>query len=55
MKGHAAMNRIYRLVWSVVRGAWLAVAECARGRGKAGRRVLPLILCLLACVAQAAP
>ncbi len=42
MKRHGAMNRIYRLVWSAVRGAWLAVAEIARGRGKAGkRRLLP--------------
>ncbi len=36
MFAHASMNRIYRLVWSEVLGAWVAVAENARGRGKHG-------------------
>ena len=31
------MNRIYRLVWSQLRRAWIPVAETARGRGKSGR------------------
>src|ERR1700677_2694745 len=37
MNHHASMNRIYRLVWSEVRSAWVPVAETARGRGKSGR------------------
>jgi len=37
MNRHASMNRIYRLVWSQVRSAWVPVAETARGRGKSGR------------------
>jgi filamentous hemagglutinin family protein len=37
MNAHASMNRIYRLVWSQVRGTWIPVAETARGRGKGGR------------------
>ncbi len=36
MNRHASMNRIYRLVWSQVRSAWVPVAETARGRGKSG-------------------
>ena len=31
------MNQIYRLVFNHVAGAWQAVNECARGRGKGGR------------------
>ncbi len=38
MSAHASMNRIYRLIWSEVLGAWVAVAENARGRGKGGGR-----------------
>ncbi|MFG6485545.1 YDG domain-containing protein [Roseateles sp. BYS78W] len=37
MHEHASMNRIFRLVWSVAQGCWVAVHERARGRGKAGR------------------
>jgi filamentous hemagglutinin family protein len=36
MKEHASMNRIYRLVWNTALGLWVAVAENAKGRGKAG-------------------
>jgi filamentous hemagglutinin family protein len=31
------MNRVYRLIWSQIRSAWIPVAETARGRGKSGR------------------
>ncbi len=34
MKRHGAMNRIFRLVWSEVSQAWVAVPEVSRGRGK---------------------
>src|SRR5580698_8405370 len=37
MNDHASMNRIYRLIFSEVRSAWVPVAETARGRGKSGR------------------
>ena len=37
MNPHASMNRIYRLVWSEVRGAWVAVAEITKVRGKSRR------------------
>src|SRR3984885_14201956 len=37
MNHHASMNRIYRLIWSEVRSAWVPVAETARGRGKTRR------------------
>jgi filamentous hemagglutinin family protein len=37
MNRHASMNRIYRLIFSQVRNAWVPVAETARGRGKSGR------------------
>ena len=36
MNRHASMNRIYRLVWSQVRGTWVPVAETARGGCKSG-------------------
>jgi hypothetical protein len=34
MKRHGAMNRIFRLVWSQVNQAWVAVPEVSRGQGK---------------------
>ena len=47
------MNRgIHRLVFNEQRGAWMAVAECARGRGKGGaRRRAAAVAALLAAVA----
>lgn len=38
MKNHATLNRIYRLVWSLVNQCWVAVAETAKGQGKAATR-----------------
>ncbi|MET3132057.1 filamentous hemagglutinin family protein [Oxalobacteraceae bacterium GrIS 1.11] len=60
MSAHATMNRIYRLIWSELLGAWVAVAEHARGRGKGGRRALlapafATLSVLSAMAAQAAP
>ena len=50
------MNRVYRLVWSKVASAWIAVAESARGRGKgASRKLLAAAILLVASTAQAAP
>jgi filamentous hemagglutinin family protein len=67
MNHHGSMNRFFRLVWSQVRGAWVPVAENAKGRGKSGRSRVGLaanalvtaawssVLSLSAILAQAAP
>lgn len=56
MPRHASLNRIYRLVWSSLYNAWIAVAENVRGRGKTGRLKLASAAFLLcAAQAQAAP
>jgi filamentous hemagglutinin family protein len=34
MKRNGAMNRIFRLVWSQVNQAWVAIPEVSRGQGK---------------------
>jgi hypothetical protein len=34
------MNRIYRLIWNQALGAFIPVAETARGRSKGTRRAL---------------
>jgi filamentous hemagglutinin family protein len=36
MNSHASINRIYRLVWNAAASLWVAVAENARGGGRAG-------------------
>ena len=56
MSRHASLNRLYRLVWSSLHHAWIAVAENARGRGKTGRlKLAGAALLLCAAQAQAAP
>src|SRR3984957_18257495 len=63
MNHHASMNRIYRLIWSEVRSAWVPVAETARGHGKSRRArskasrnlVAAAISLALAPLAHAAP
>ena len=40
MKSNGSMNRVYRLVWSDVLCAWVAVSEMSRGRGKGASRKL---------------
>ncbi|MDC8757835.1 GLUG motif-containing protein [Janthinobacterium fluminis] len=57
MQRHGSMNHIYRLVWSHVLNAWVAVAETTRGRGKGTRRKLAALaaLALAAPAAWAAP
>jgi filamentous hemagglutinin family protein len=63
MNHHASMNRIYRLIWSEVRSAWVPVAETARGRGISGRArskasrnlVAAAISLALTALAHAAP
>jgi filamentous hemagglutinin family protein len=55
MKNHAALNRIYRLVWSRVNNCWVAVAETAKGKGKSKtqRKLAALIVALLPAMAWA--
>jgi large exoprotein involved in heme utilization and adhesion len=56
MNRHASMNRTYRLIWSEALGAFVPVAETARGRGKSSRRALSAAtLSLTAALAQANP
>jgi filamentous hemagglutinin family protein len=57
MKRHASMNRVYRLLWSETSGAWIAVAETARSRGKSAcsRRLLAASLLLVGPLTYAAP
>ncbi|HYR24758.1 MAG TPA: filamentous hemagglutinin N-terminal domain-containing protein, partial [Aquabacterium sp.] len=56
MTRHASMNRAYRLVWNQALNLWTPVAECARGRGKAGRALaVPAALALSASLLHAAP
>ncbi|NNM82707.1 MAG: hypothetical protein HKL98_08935, partial [Burkholderiales bacterium] len=31
MKGHGSLNRVYRVIWSHVLNAWVAVSEIAKG------------------------
>ncbi|NDP59739.1 MAG: filamentous hemagglutinin N-terminal domain-containing protein, partial [Oxalobacteraceae bacterium] len=50
------MNHIYRIIWSQVTNAWVAVAESSRGRGKgSSRKLAAAALSLTASFAQAAP
>jgi filamentous hemagglutinin family protein len=57
MHRHASLNRIFRLVWSHVHQAWVAVSETSRGRGKSASRKLLLAAAALAAaqLAQAGP
>ncbi|WP_079204595.1 YDG domain-containing protein [Pseudomonas sp. CC6-YY-74] len=56
MKGRGSLNHLYRLVWSQVLGAWIAVAETTKGRGKgASRKLLVAVVGLSSALAQAAP
>ena len=50
------MNHIYRIIWSQVLNAWVAVAESSRGRGKgSSRKLVAAALSLTASFAQASP
>ncbi|HCI53161.1 MAG TPA: hypothetical protein DE312_07610, partial [Gallionella sp.] len=59
MKRHGSMNRVFRLVWSEVRGAYIPVAEITKRQGKrcgSGVAVtVSLAGILLAASAQAQP
>jgi len=55
MKNSATLNHVYRLVWSRVQNAWIAVAETAKGRGKSAtrRKLLLAALTVAPCFAWA--
>ena len=56
MKRHGSLNRIYRIIWSHVLNAWVAVAENVRGRGKSSaRKLISAALSLTATLVQASP
>ena len=55
MHRHASLNHIYRLVWSHVLNAWVAVAETSRGRGKGGRRKLAAAVAAIGALALGGP
>ncbi|MCF8167999.1 MAG: filamentous hemagglutinin N-terminal domain-containing protein, partial [Rhodoferax sp.] len=55
MSAHASMNRIYRLVWNEVLGAWVAVSEIAKGRGKRSVRAAVLLAPVLAALGLSLP
>jgi filamentous hemagglutinin family protein len=57
MKQHAAINRIYRLVWNEAARAWVAVAETSRRRGKraGSARSTAVLASLCAVAAHAGP
>ena len=55
MKSNGSLNRVYRLIWSTVQNAWIAVSELSSGRGKSGRpSALVLMQALLGITALAA-
>ncbi|MBV5322365.1 MAG: filamentous hemagglutinin N-terminal domain-containing protein, partial [Ilumatobacteraceae bacterium] len=50
------MNKIHRLIWNQVTQSWVAVAECARGRGKgSSRKLVAAALSLSTFAALGAP
>ena len=55
MNGHATINRIYRLVWSDFLGAWMAVAENAKGRGKSSVGSTARLVALCAAIGIGMP
>ena len=50
-----SLNHIFRLVWSHVLNAWVAVAETSRGRSKSGRRKLAAAAAAMAALALGGP
>ncbi|MDO8049139.1 YDG domain-containing protein [Janthinobacterium sp. SUN211] len=55
MHRHGSLNHIYRLVWSHVLNAWVAVAETSRGRGKSSRRKLAAAAAAMTALALGGP
>ena len=52
MKERGSLNRVYRVIWSHVLNAWVAVSEITKGKGKVSRTVA---LLALPAIAQASP
>jgi filamentous hemagglutinin family protein len=57
MNNHAALNKIFRLIWSQVHQTWIAVSETTRGQGKKASRLTGIAAPLLIAFpfAQAGP
>ncbi len=56
MHRHAAVNRIYRLVWNRASNSWVPAAETARGRHKgSGQTLITALLALGAGLGGARP
>ncbi|PKB22917.1 YDG domain-containing protein [Janthinobacterium sp. 64] len=55
MHRHGSLNHVYRLVWSHVLNAWVAVAETSRGRGKGSRRKLAAAAAAMTALALGGP
>ncbi|AYQ29890.1 MULTISPECIES: filamentous hemagglutinin N-terminal domain-containing protein [unclassified Polaromonas] len=55
MNSHASINRIYRLVWNAAASLWVAVAENARGGGRAGAGVAGAFILNAALLMVGAP
>ncbi|MGK5029035.1 YDG domain-containing protein [Janthinobacterium sp. MDT1-19] len=55
MHRHGSLNHVYRLVWSHVLNAWVAVAETSRGGGKGSRRKLAAAAAAMTALALGGP
>ena len=55
MHRHGSLNHVYRLVWSHVLNAWVAVAETSRGRGKGSNRKLAAAAAAMTALALGGP
>jgi filamentous hemagglutinin family protein len=55
MNKHGSINRIFRLIFNEALGAWIPVAETARGRGKRSRRAATLLAPLIAALSPSIP
>jgi len=55
MNKHGSINRIFRLIFNEALGAWIPVAETARGRGKRSRRAAALLAPLIAALSPSIP
>ncbi len=55
MNKHGSINRIFRLIFNEALGAWIPVAETARGRGKRSRRSAALLAPIIAALSPSMP
>ena len=55
MNRHGSMNRVYRLLWSQVRSAWVPAAETAKGQKKSKGRIASTAHAMAAPIPRPAP